>query len=104
KSLRGSDPDAALYWLARMVEAGEDPLYIIRRLVILAAEDIGLADPQALQVAVACQQAVHFIGMPEGVLPMAECVTYLALAPKSNSAYMGYLAAAEAARETSHLA
>ena len=73
RALRGSDPDAALYWLARMIEAGEDPLFIVRRMVILAAEDVGLADPQALAVAMACQQAVHFIGMPEGFLPMAEC-------------------------------
>jgi putative ATPase len=103
KSLRGSDPDAALYWLARMVEAGEDPLFIVRRMVILAAEDVGLADPQALGVAVACQQAVHFIGLPEGVLPMAECAVYLALAPKSNSTYAAYLRAKEDALRTSHL-
>jgi putative ATPase len=101
KSLRGSDPDASLYWLARMVEAGEDPLFIVRRMVILAAEDIGLADPHALSVAVACQQAVHFIGMPEGFLPMAEAALYLALAPKSNSAMTSYgraLADVEATR------
>ncbi len=101
KSLRGSDPDASLYWLARMIEAGEDPLFIVRRMVILAAEDVGLADPQALSVAVACQQAVHFIGMPEGFLPMAECALYLALAPKSNSAMTSYqkaLADVEATR------
>jgi putative ATPase len=101
KSVRGSDPDAALYWLARMIEAGEDPLFIVRRMVILAAEDVGLADPQALSVAVACQQAVHFIGMPEGFLPMAECALYLALAPKSNSALTSYtraLADVEATR------
>ena len=90
KSMRGSDPDAAVYWLARMLEAGEDPLFVTRRLVILAAEDIGLADPQALSVAVACQQAVHFIGMPEGYLPMTECTLYLATAPKSNSALVAY--------------
>jgi putative ATPase len=95
KSLRGSDPDASLYWLARMIEAGEDPLFIVRRMVILAAEDVGLADPQALSVAVACQQAVHFIGMPEGFLPMAECCLYLALAPKSNSALTAYSKAKE---------
>jgi len=95
KSLRGSDPDASLYWLARMVEAGEDPLFIVRRMVILAAEDVGLADPQALSVAVACQQAVHFIGMPEGFLPMAECALYLALVPKSNSAMTSYQRALE---------
>ncbi|MBI2766578.1 MAG: replication-associated recombination protein A [Chloroflexi bacterium] len=103
KSLRGSDPDAALYWLARMVESGEDPLFIIRRMVILAAEDVGLADPQALMVATACQQAVHFIGMPEGWIPMAECCVYLALAPKSNSSYAAYTQAKEDALRTSHL-
>ena len=90
KSLRGSDPDASLYWLARMLEAGEDPLFIVRRLVILAAEDIGLADPRALSVAVAAQQAVHFVGMPEGFLLLAEATLYLALAPKSNSALTAY--------------
>jgi putative ATPase len=90
KSVRGSDPDAALYWLARMVEAGEDPLFIMRRMVILAAEDVGLADPQALVVAVAAQQAVHVVGMPEGYLPMSEAAIYLATAPKSNSALAGY--------------
>jgi putative ATPase len=100
KSLRGSDPDAALYWLARMIEAGEDPLFIVRRMVILAAEDVGLADPQALVVATACQQAVHFVGMPEGFLPMAECALYLATAPKSNSALTGYEKARADARET----
>ncbi len=100
KSLRGSDPDAALYWLARMIEAGEDPLFIVRRMVILAAEDVGLADPQALVVATACQQAVHFVGMPEGYLPMAECAIYLATAPKSNSALTGYGRALADARET----
>ena len=103
KSVRGSDPDATLYWLARMIDAGEDPLFIVRRMVILAAEDIGLADPQALVVATACQQAVHFIGLPEGFLPMSECALYLALAPKSNSAYSAYLRANQAASETAHL-
>src|SRR5439155_2787662 len=83
KSLRGSDPDAALYWLARMLEGGEDPLFVARRLVILASEDVGLADPQALQVTIAAQQAVHFIGMPEGFFPLAEATIYLATAPKS---------------------
>ena len=87
KSVRGSSPDGALYWLARMIESGEDPLFIARRIVILAAEDIGLADPQALTVAVAAQQAVHFIGMPEGRIPLAEAAVYLAAAPKSNTAY-----------------
>ena len=103
KSLRGSDPDGALYWLARMVESGEDALFIVRRMVILAAEDVGLADPQALVVATACQQAVHFVGMPEGWIPMAECCVYLALAPKSNSAYHAYLLAKEDAVRTSHV-
>ena len=87
KSVRASDPDAAVYWLGRMIEAGEAPMFIARRLVILAAEDIGMADPQALPVAVATQQAVHFIGMPEGAIPLAEATVYLATAPKSNSAY-----------------
>ncbi len=90
KSLRGSDPDASLYWLARMVESGEDPLFIVRRMVILASEDVGLADPQALVVATACQQAVHFIGMPEGFYALAETALYLALAPKSNSVGTSY--------------
>jgi len=90
KSLRGSDPDAALYWLGRMLEAGEDPLYIVRRLIRFASEDVGMADPQALVVAVAAQQAVHFIGMPEGNLALAEAVAYLATAPKSNSLYDAY--------------
>jgi putative ATPase len=90
KSLRGSDPDAALYWLGRMLEAGEDPLYVARRLVRFASEDVGMADPQALIVAVAAQQAAHFIGMPEGNLALAEAVTYLATAPKSNSLYEAY--------------
>jgi putative ATPase len=103
KSLRGSDPDAALYWLARMLEAGEDPLFIVRRMVIFAAEDVGLADPQALVIATACQQAVHFVGMPEGFLPLAETALYLALAPKSNSALRSYARAREAARTTAHL-
>ena len=90
KSMRGSDPDASLYWLGRMLEAGEDPLYIARRLVRFASEDIGMADPQALVVAMAAQQAVHFIGMPEGNLALAEAVVYLATAPKSNSLYQAY--------------
>ncbi|MFC1892608.1 replication-associated recombination protein A [Chloroflexota bacterium] len=90
KSMRGSDPDASLYWLARMLEAGEDPLYVARRLVRFASEDVGLADPQALVVAIAAQQAVHFIGMPEGKLTLAEAVVYLATAPKSNSLYQAY--------------
>lgn len=90
KSLRGSDPDASLYWLGRMLEAGEDSLYIVRRLIRFASEDVGMADPQALVVAVAAQQAVHFIGMPEGNLALAEAVIYLATAPKSNSLYTAY--------------
>ncbi len=90
KSMRGSDPDAALYWLARMLEAGEDPLYIARRLIRFASEDVGMADPQALVIAMAAQQAVHFIGMPEGNLALAEAAVYLATAPKSNSLYEAY--------------
>jgi len=90
KSMRGSDPDAALYWLVRMLEAGEDPLYIARRLVRFASEDVGMADPQALVIAMSAQQAVHFIGMPEGNLALAEAVVYLATAPKSNSLNEAY--------------
>ena len=102
KSVRGSDPDAAVYWLARMLEAGEDPLFVARRMVILAAEDVGLADPQALSVAVAAQQAAHFIGMPEGFLPLTEAALYLAAAPKSNSVLRAYVAAAADVAETLH--
>jgi len=90
KCMRDSDPDAALYWLGRMIEAGEDPLYIARRIIRFATEDIGLADPQALVVAVAAQQAVHFIGLPEGNLALAEAAVYMATAPKSNSLYTAY--------------
>lgn len=104
KSLRDSDPDGALYWMARMLEGGEDPLFIVRRMVILAAEDVGLADPQALPLAVAAQQAVHFIGLPEAVLPMSEAALYLALAPKSNSALMAFAAARDAAQRTRNAA
>jgi putative ATPase len=93
KTMRGSDPDAALYWLARMLERGDDPLYVARRVVRFASEDVGLADPQALTLAMAAQQAVHFIGMPEGALALAEVVVYCALAPKSNALYRGYGAA-----------
>jgi putative ATPase len=100
KSVRGSDPDAAVYWMARMLEAGEDVMFVARRLVILAAEDVGLADPQALTVAVAAQQAAHFVGMPEAVLPLTEAALYLALAPKSNSALTSYAAARELIQET----
>jgi putative ATPase len=93
KSLRGSDPDAAVYWLMRMIEAGEDPLFIARRMVIFAAEDIGNADPQALSLAVATKDAVHFVGLPEGRIPLAQAATYLATAPKSNASYKAMLAA-----------
>jgi putative ATPase len=90
KSLRGSDPDAALYWLGRMLEAGEDPLYVVRRLIRFASEDVGNADPQALLIAVAAMQAVHFVGMPEGNLALAQAAVYLATAPKSNALYTAY--------------
>lgn len=90
KSLRGSDPDAALYWLARMLEAGEDPLYVARRMIRFASEDIGNADPRALVIAVAAKDAVHFIGMPEGELALAQAAIYLATAPKSNAVYTAY--------------
>ncbi len=99
KSLRGSDPDAALYWMMRMIEAGEDPLFIARRMIIFAAEDIGNADPQALQVAVAAKDAFHFVGLPEGKIPLAQAVTYLATAPKSNASYKAMLAATEDVQE-----
>lgn len=95
KSMRGSDPDAALYWLARMLEAGEDPLFIARRMIIFASEDIGNADPQALTTAVSAKDAFHFIGMPEGWIPLAQAATYLASAPKSNASYQAYLKAKE---------
>jgi len=98
KSLRGSDPDAALYWMMRMLEAGEDPLFIARRMVIFAAEDVGNAEPQALQVAVAVKDAVHFVGLPEGRIPLAQAATFLATCPKSNASYKAMLAAAEDAR------
>jgi putative ATPase len=96
KSMRGSDPDAAAYWMTRMLESGEDPLFIMRRMVIFASEDIGNADPQALVVAMAAFEAFRFIGMPEGVLPMTQAVTYLATAPKSNTALTTYAAARKA--------
>ena len=100
KSIRNSDPDAAVYWLARMVEAGEDPLYIARRLVRFASEDVGNADPQALTVAMAAKEAVHFIGMPEGNTALAQATVYLASAPKSNAIYTAYArAAADAHRD-----
>jgi putative ATPase len=98
KSMRNSDPDASVYWLARMVESGEDPLYIARRLVRFASEDIGNADPQALAIAVAAKEAVHFVGMPEGNTALAQAVIYLATAPKSNAVYVAYGEAAESAR------
>lgn len=100
KSIRNSDADAGLYWLARMLEAGEDPMYLARRLVRLASEDVGLADPQALVQAMAAQQAVHFVGRPEGDLALAQLVVYLAGAPKSNALYRGYGAALRDVRET----
>jgi len=99
KALRGSDPDAGLYWLARMLEAGEDPLYVARRLMRFASEDVGLADPEALRLAVAVKDAVHFLGMPEGNTALAQLVIYLALAPKSNSVYAAYERASKDALE-----
>ena len=93
KSVRGSDPDAAVYWLARMIAGGEDPVFIARRLVILASEDIGLANPNALLLANATFDTITKIGMPEGRIPLAECTIYLATSPKSNSAYMAINAA-----------
>jgi putative ATPase len=98
KSMRNSEPDAALYWLARMLEAGEDPLYIARRLVRFASEDVGMADPQALTVAVAARDAAHFLGMPEGNTALAQAAVYLATAPKSNAIYSAYGRAADDAR------
>lgn len=99
KSIRGSDPDAALYYMACLLESGEDPRFICRRLILSASEDVGLADPLALSMAVSCQQAVEMVGMPEGFIPMAETATYLALAPKSNSTYAAYLAVQAEVRE-----
>jgi putative ATPase len=103
KSLRGSDPDAALYWVSRMLDAGEDPAYILRRLTRFAAEDIGLADPQALQTAIACWETYDRLGSPEGDLAIAMLVIYLGTAPKSNAAYEAFGAAMRAARETGSL-
>src|SRR5207253_7747189 len=100
KSVRNSDPDAALYWLGRMLEAGEDPLYIARRLVRMAVEDIGLADPQALPLCVPPRDAVDFIGMPEGHLALAEAAVYLPVAPKSNALYPAYAEAQAAVART----
>ena len=99
KSIRGSDPDAALFWLARMIEAGDDPGFIARRLVILASEDIGNADPHSLMVATSTAQAVEFVGLPEAQLNLAQAVTYLASAPKSNASYKALLAAKKDAQE-----
>jgi len=103
KSLRGSDPQAGLYWLARMLEAGEDPMYIVRRLVRFATEDVGLADPNAITQAIACKEAVHFLGMPEANTALSQLVVYLATAPKSNAVYTAYKSARDLAKKTSHL-
>ena len=103
KSIRGSDPQAALYWLARMLEAGEDPLYITRRLVRIASEDVGLADPQAIVQAMAIKEAVHFLGMPEANTALSQLTVYLAAAPKSNALELAYNSAKADAQETSHL-
>jgi putative ATPase len=103
KSLRGSDPDAALYWLGRMLEAGEDPLYIARRMIRFASEDIGMADSQALQVAVAAMQAFHFIGLPEGNLALAQAAVYLATAPKSNALYTAFQGVQKDVRELENM-
>lgn len=100
KSVRGGDPNAAVYWMARMLEGGEDPKFIARRLIISASEDIGLANPNAMLIANACFEAVHKIGMPEARIPLAECIIYLATSPKSNSAYMAIGAAIEAVHQT----
>lgn len=103
KSVRGSDPDASLYWFARLLEGGEEPLFLARRLIRMASEDIGLADPQALPLAIAAKSAYEMLGSPEGELALAEVVVYLALAPKSNALYVGYGKARQRAKETSHL-
>ena len=103
KSMRGSDDDASLYWLARMLEAGEDPLYVARRLVRFASEDIGMADPEALNQAVTAYQACHFIGMPECNVNLAQCVVYMAKAKKSNELYHAYETVKKDAQETMHL-
>ncbi len=103
KSIRGSDPNTTLYWLCRMLEGGEDPLFLARRLIRVAAEDIGLADPQALTLAVAARDSYQMLGSPEGELALAEIAVYLALAPKSNAVYMAYGEARELAKQTSHL-
>jgi putative ATPase len=103
KSVRGSDPDAALYWFARMLEGGEDPLYLARRMIRMATEDIGLADPQALAIAIQGYQTYERLGSPEGELALAEVILYLALSPKSNAVYTAYGKARELAKETGHL-
>ena len=103
KSMRGSDPDAALYWMSRMLEAGEEPMFVARRMVIFASEDVGNADPQALPLAVAVQQAVHFVGMPEAWIPLAQGAAYLASAAKSRASYEAMQAARAAVRETGSL-
>jgi putative ATPase len=103
KAVRGSDPDAALYWFARILEGGEDPLFIARRIIRMAVEDVGLADPEALKLAIAARDAYQMLGTPEGELALAEAVIYLALAPKSNAIYTAYGAARECAKMTSHL-
>ena len=103
KAVRGSDPDATLYWLARMLAGGEDPRYIARRLVRMASEDVGLADPQALILAIAASQAYEQLGSPEGELALAECAVHLACAPKSNALYLAFGEAARAARESGSL-
>jgi putative ATPase len=102
KSVRGSHPDAALYWLARMVAGGADPLYVARRVVRMASEDVGLADPGALRLTLAAKDTVEFLGSPEGDLALAQAVVYLALAPKSNSVYTAWKAASEAANDAQH--
>ena len=100
KALRGSDPQGALYWMARMLEGGEDPMTLFRRAIAMSAEDIGLADPEALKLAVAARDAYHMLGAPEGYLPLAEMTIYLATAPKSNRTKVALAAALEAARRT----
>ena len=103
KSLRGSDPDAALYWLGRMIEAGEDPLYIARRMIRFASEDVGMADPQALPISVSAMQAFHFVGLPEGTLALAQAAVYLATAPKSNALYVAYQGVERDVREAPNM-
>jgi putative ATPase len=103
KAVRGSDPDASLYWLARILNGGEDPLFVARRLIRMASEDVGLADPQALQIAIAARDSYEMLGSPEGELALAEAVVYISIAPKSNAVYTAYHNAQEAASETGHL-